>query len=177
MGTELVCILPGLKFSITTSQRSASCRTILFGVTVSLSPHFVVKKVKEKEKWTGRGNTYARPSSLRISIVTLFLLRPILRNQGLVPSMSSSRHTLRGSPVFGGSTLTTSAPKCLDTVKISHVSLERRREKGSERGRTHASNCPEKGPAISCPSSRTRTPDNGRLFDDASVVLVECQQT
>jgi hypothetical protein len=47
------------------------------------------------------------PSPLRIQYrsVTVFSFRPRLQNedQGLVPSMSSSRHTLRGSPLSFGS--------------------------------------------------------------------------
>jgi len=41
---------------------------------------------------------------------------------------------------------------------------------------THPSSCPVKGPAMSCPSSRTRTPDKGRLlvlpFGNEPVALV-----
>ena len=120
----------------------------IWGYSQFTTPFCCIKKIKrlrEREKWTGRRNTHARPSSLRISIVTLFLLRPMLRNQGLVPSTSSSRHTLRGSPVFGGSTLTTSAPKCLATVKISHVSLEQRRGKTSEKRKNAPEQLPREG--------------------------------
>ena len=34
---------------------------------------------------------------------------------------------------------------------------------------THPSNCPANGPAMSCPSSRTRTPDNGRSVSGGCV--------
>ena len=97
-------VLPGLKFSITTWERSASRRTSLFEVFLFLYP------LIDRE---GVNKTYARPSSLRRSIETLFLLRARLRNHGLVPSTSSSRQPRNGSPVFGGSTLMISAPKCL----------------------------------------------------------------
>ena len=60
-----------------------------------------------------QGAAYLLPSSLRMSTVTLFLFRAMLRHQGLTPSTSSSRHTRSGSPTFGGSTLMTSAPKWL----------------------------------------------------------------
>jgi hypothetical protein len=64
---------------------------------------------------SGRGITitHSRPSGFRRSIETLFLFLPILLNHGLVPSASSSLHTRRGSPPFGGSILITSAPNCL----------------------------------------------------------------
>jgi len=60
-----------------------------------------------------RQTTHSRPSGFRRSIATLFLFLPILLNQGLVPSTSSSLKTRRGSPPSGCSILITSAPNCL----------------------------------------------------------------
>jgi hypothetical protein len=103
-----------------------------------------------------------------MSIVTLFLLRARLRNQGLVPSTSNSRHTRSGSPLRGGSTLMISAPKCLQNQPPQFASLEHARARGAEKATTHPSSWPANGPAMSCPSSRTRTPDSGRLLLDLS---------
>ncbi|SRR5258708_10265582 len=114
-----------------------------------------------------------------MSIVTLFLLRARLRNQGLVPSTSSSRHTRSGSPLRGGSTLIISAPKWLhiSSPNLTHQnSLEHSREIEGK-ATTHPSSCPVKGPAMSCPSSRTRTPDNGRLLDLSFVNVSEALAT
>ena len=134
----------------------------------------------KNEAQKGTLKTHARPSSLRMSMVTLFLLRARLRNQGLVPSTSNSRHTRSGSPLRGGSTLMISAPKCLHNQppNLPHLSTRLARVKitTEEKPATHPSSWPANGPAMSCPSSRTRTPDSGKLldlsFDDESVALL-----
>ena len=74
-------MVPGRKFSISTSTRSANCRAM------------------------------PRPLSVCRFSVMLFLLRPRLRHQNDVPLSSSSRQPRIGSPLPGGSTLMTSAPK------------------------------------------------------------------
>src|SRR5262249_34111077 len=77
-----------------------------------------------------------RPFSVYKLSVIHFLLRPRLRHHSDVPC-SRMRHTRKGSPFSGGSILMTSAPK-------------------------YARIQPANGPAISWPSSRTRTPSRGR---------------
>ena len=77
----------------------------------------------------------SRPLGSRRFSVMHFLLRPIARHHSDVPSLST-RQLRSGSPVRGGSILTTSAPK-------------------------YASMHPANGPAMSCPISRTRMPARG----------------
>jgi hypothetical protein len=61
-----------------------------------------------------------------------------------------------------------SAPKCLQNQPPQFASLEHARARGAEKATTHPSSWPANGPAMSCPSSRTRTPDSGRLLLDLS---------
>src|SRR3989338_10727466 len=83
----------------------------------------------------------SRPSSVRRSIVTDFLLRPITGHQGDSPLGLERPHWRIGSPTLGSSSLITSAPKSPNT-------------------------CPQKGPAISEPISITRNPESGPSIID-----------
>ena len=80
-----------------------------------------------------------RPECSRKFAVTYLLFRPKLYHQKEVPCSSSKRHLRIGSPVFGGSTLMTSAPK-------------------------YARRVPAKGPANSWPTSITFMPVRGNLL-------------
>src|SRR5258708_5985529 len=140
-------LLPGLKFSIMTSLFNANPLTNLLAKVVLVLG-------------SGCGITHSRPSGFRRSMQTLLLFLPILLNHGLVPSTSSSLQTRRGSPPFGGSILIISAPNCLRRV-ISKCDVI---TKGGHSA-AHPSSCPAKGPATSCPSSKTRMPFNGMLSD------------
>ena len=102
-------MVPGRKFSISTSTRSANWRAM------------------------------PRPLSVCRFSVMLFLFLPRLRHQNDVPLSSSSRQPRIGSPLPGGSTLITSAPKYPRTQ-------------------------PANGPAKSWPNSSTRTPSSGRAL-------------
>src|SRR5215203_5655155 len=113
--------VPGLKFSTTTSASEMSRRAM------------------------------ACPSSSRRLRVTDFLLRAMMGHHRVRPSLRWRPQTRMGSPLPGGSTLMTSAPKS-------------------------ARSWPQKGPASKLPISTTRTPSSGRtpLSPSAIHVLLEC---
>src|SRR5215210_3579869 len=100
-------IVPGLKFSTSTSASAISRRA------------------------------RSCPSSSRRLSVTDFLLRAMIGHQRVRPCFRWRPHTRIGSPLPGGSTFMTSAPK-------------------SPRS------CPQKGPASRLPISTTRRPSSGR---------------
>src|SRR5215210_9063476 len=77
------------------------------------------------------------PSPSRRLMVTDFLLRAIMGHQRVCPSLRWRPHTRMGSPLPGGSSFMTSAPKS-------------------------ARSWPQKGPARRLPISTTRTPSRGR---------------
>src|SRR5215211_2248948 len=77
------------------------------------------------------------PSSSRKFRVTDFLLRAMMGHQRVRPSLRCLPHSRMGSPLPGGSTLMTSAPKS-------------------------ARSWPQNGPASKLPISTTRTPSRGR---------------
>src|SRR5918912_151257 len=90
------------------------------------------------------------PFSSRRLRVTDFLLRAMMGHQRVRPSLRCLPHSRMGSPLPGGSTLMTSAPKS-------------------------ARSWPQKGPASKLPISTTRTPSRGRgpFFSSATHVLLE----
>src|SRR5215213_4484876 len=90
------------------------------------------------------------PSSSRRLTVTDFLLRAMMGHQRVCPSLRWRPHTRMGSPLPGGSTFMTSAPKS-------------------------ARSWPQKGPASKLPISTTRTPSRGRtpLLLSAIHILLE----
>src|SRR5918912_3494694 len=90
------------------------------------------------------------PSSSRKFRVTDFLLRAMMGHQRVRPSLRCLPHSRMGSPLPGGSTLMTSAPKS-------------------------ARSWPQKGPASKLPISTTRTPSRGRapLLPSAIHILLE----
>src|SRR5215216_92026 len=90
------------------------------------------------------------PSSSRRLRVTDFLLRAMIGHHRVCPSLRWRPHTRMGSPLPGGSTLITSAPKS-------------------------ARSWPQKGPASKLPISTTRTPSRGRgpLAPSAIHVLLQ----
>src|SRR5215218_11509795 len=99
--------VPGLKFSTTTSASEMSRRARFW------------------------------PSSSRRLRVTDFLLRAMMGHQRVCPSLRWRPQTRMGSPLPGGSSLMTSAPRS-------------------------ARSWPQKGPASRLPISTTRTPSRGR---------------
>src|SRR5919112_1163940 len=115
--------VPGLKFSTTTSASEMSRRARFC------------------------------PSSSRRLRVTDFLLRAMIGHQRVCPSLRWRPQTRMGSPLPGGSSLMTSAPR-------------------SPRS------WPQKGPASRLPISTTRTPSRGRgpLVLSAIHVLLQCPQ-
>src|SRR5215212_4848026 len=115
--------VPGLKFSTTTSASEMSRRARFW------------------------------PSSSRRLRVTDFLLRAMMGHQRVCPSLQWRPQTRMGSPLPGGSSLMTSAPR-------------------SPRS------WPQKGPARRLPISTTRTPSRGRipLVLSAIHVLLQCLQ-
>src|SRR5215210_4529017 len=90
------------------------------------------------------------PSPSRRLMVTDFLLRTIMGHQRVRPSLRWRPHTRMGSPLPGGSSFMTSAPKS-------------------------ARSWPQKGPASRLPISTTRTPSRGRapLLPSAIHILLE----
>src|SRR5215210_6583216 len=90
------------------------------------------------------------PSPSRRLMVTDFLLRAIMGHQRVRPSLRWRPHTRMGSPLPGGSSFMTSAPKS-------------------------ARSWPQKGPASRLPISTTRTPSRGRapLLPSAIHILLE----
>src|ERR671913_1627834 len=115
--------VPGLKFSTTTSASEMRPRA---------------------RSW---------PSPSRRLMVTDFLLRAMMGHHRVRPSLRWRPHTRMGSPLPGGSSFITSAPK-------------------SPRS------WPQKGPASKLPISTTRTPSRGRgpLMLSAIHVLLQCPQ-
>src|ERR687893_1998286 len=113
--------VPGLKFSTRTSASARSLRA---------------------RSW---------PSTSRRLSVTDFLLHAMMGHQRVRPSLRWRPHTRMGSPLPGGSTLMTSAPKS-------------------------ARSWPQKGPASRLPISTTRTPSRGRgpVSTSAIHVLLQC---
>src|SRR5215210_232548 len=77
------------------------------------------------------------PSSSRRLSVTDFLLRAMMGHQRVCPSLRCLPHSRMGSPLSGGSSFMTSAPKS-------------------------ARSWPQNGPARRLPISTTRTPSRGR---------------
>src|SRR5215208_893304 len=112
--------VPGLKFSTTTSA----------------------SKMRRRAR--------SCPSSSRRLMVTDFLLRAIMGHQRVCPSLRWRPHTRMGSPLPGGSSFMTWAPKS-------------------------ARSWPQKGPASKLPISTTRTPSRGRapLLPSAIHILLE----
>src|SRR5918912_3030787 len=90
------------------------------------------------------------PSSFRKFRVTDFLLRAMMGHQRVCPSLRCLPQTRMGSPLPGGSTLITSAPKS-------------------------ASSWPQNGPASKLPISTTRTPSRGRGPFSGSAIHVLLQ--
>src|SRR5215211_3668094 len=90
------------------------------------------------------------PSSSRRLRVTDFLLRAMIGHHRVCPSLRWRPQTRMGSPLPGGSSLITSAPKS-------------------------ARSWPQKGPARRLPISTTRTPSSGRapLLPSAIHVLLQ----
>src|SRR5919112_4617970 len=109
--------VPGLKFSTTTSASEMSRRA------------------------------RSCPSSSRRLMVTDFLLRAMMGHQRVRPSLRWRPHTRMGSPLPGGSSFMTSAPKS-------------------------ARSWPQNGPARRLPISTTRTPSRGRGPLPFSAILV-----
>src|SRR5215211_7022739 len=112
--------VPGLKFSTTTSASEMSRRARFC------------------------------PSPSRRLMVIDFLLRAIMGHHRVCPSLRWRPHTRMGSPLPGGSSFMTSAPKS-------------------------ARSWPQKGPASRLPISTTRTPSRGRapLLPSAIHILLE----
>src|ERR671921_1911598 len=112
--------VPGLKFSTTTSASEMSRRAS------------------------------SCPSSSRRLMVTDFLLRAMMGHHRVRPSLRWRPHSRMGSPLPGGSSFMTSAPKS-------------------------ARSWPQKGPASRLPISTTRTPSRGRvpLSPSAIHILLE----
>src|ERR671921_1470893 len=90
------------------------------------------------------------PSSSRRLSVTDFLLRAMIGHQRVCPSLRCLPHCRMGSPLPGGSSFITSAPKS-------------------------ARSWPQNGPASKLPISTTRTPSRGRgpLSPSAIHVLLQ----
>src|SRR5215203_5628814 len=109
--------VPGLKFSMTTS-----------------APEM-------------RRRARSCPSSSRRLRVTDFLLRAMIGHQRVCPSLRCLPHCRMGSPLPGGSTFMTSAPKS-------------------------ARSWPQNGPARRLPISTTRTPSRGRAPFPSSAIHV-----
>src|ERR671910_2143900 len=109
--------VPGLKFSTTTSASEMRPRA---------------------RSW---------PSPSRRLMVTDFLLRAMMGHHRVRPTLRWRPHTRMGSPLPGGSSLMTSAPKS-------------------------ARSWPQKGPASRLPISTTRTPSRGRGPLSPSVIHV-----
>src|SRR5829696_8997948 len=112
--------VPGLKFSTTTSA--------------------------SEMRWRAR----FCPSPSRRLMVTDFLLRAIMGHQRVRPSLRWRPHTRMGSPLPGGSSFITSAPKS-------------------------ARSWPQKGPASRLPISTTRTPSRGRVPLSPSAIQIFLQ--
>src|ERR671917_2875294 len=87
------------------------------------------------------------PSFSRRFSVTDFLLRAMIGHQRVRPSLRWRPHSRIGSPLPGGSSLMTSAPKS-------------------------ARSWPQKGPASRLPISTTRTPSRGRVPFSPSAIHV-----
>src|ERR687894_1993860 len=88
------------------------------------------------------------PSRSRRLMVTDFLLRAMIGHQRVRPSFRCRPHTRMGSPLPGGSTFMTSAPKS-------------------------ARSWPQNGPASRLPISTTLTPSSGRAPFSAIYVLLQ----
>src|ERR671921_387145 len=114
--------VPGLKFSTTTSAPEMS--------------------------WRAR----SCPSSSRKLRVMDFLLRAMMGHQRVCPSLRCRPQTLMGSPLPGGSTFMTSAPKS-------------------------ARSWPQNGPASRLPISTTRTPSRGRVPLSPSAIQIFLQRS
>src|SRR5215218_6035179 len=87
------------------------------------------------------------PSRSRRLMVTDFLLRAMIGHQRVRPSLRWRPHTRMGSPLPGGSSFMTSAPKS-------------------------ARSWPQKGPASRLPISTTRTPSRGRVPLSPSAIQI-----
>src|SRR5215213_11220735 len=112
--------VPGLKFSTTTSASEMSRRARFC------------------------------PSPSRRLMVIDFLLRAIMGHHRVCPSLRRRPHTRMGSPLPGGSSFMTSAPKS-------------------------ARSWPQKGPASRLPISTTRTPSRGRVLLSPSAIHILLQ--
>src|ERR671911_3120111 len=112
--------VPGLKFSTTTSASEISRRA------------------------------RSCPSSSRRLMVTDFLPRAMMGHHRVCPSLRWRPHTRMGSPLPGGSSFITSAPKS-------------------------ARSWPQKGPASKLPISTTRTPSRGRAPLSPSAIQIFLQ--
>src|SRR5918994_7603507 len=97
-----------------------------------------------------RRRTRSCPSRTRKLMVTDFLLRAMICHHRVRPSLRWRPHTRMRSPLLGGSSFRTSAPKS-------------------------ARSWPQKGPASRLPISTTRTPSRGRvpLLPSAIHILLE----